>query len=73
VLPAIIVPNVQKEWPNAMAQSFASFELRTDESYLQLNFDFIVRLIVRDDAPESNIGKLVLASKYFSVAPETLI
>jgi len=56
-----------------MAQSFASFKLRTDESYLQLNFDFIVRLIVRDDAPENNIGKLVLASKYFSVAPETLI
>ena len=50
------MPVVQKEWTNAMPQIFARFQLQTDESCLRLKFDFIVRLIARDDAAENDIS-----------------
>src|SRR5438093_457191 len=53
------MPAVQKEWTSAMPQIFARFQLQTDESYLRLKFDFIVRLIARDDAAENDISQTV--------------
>jgi len=53
------MPAVQKEWTNAMPQIFARFPLQIDESYLQLKFDFIVRLIACDDAAENEISQTV--------------
>ena len=62
MLPAIIMPAVQNEWTNAMPQIFARCQLQIDESCLRLKFDFIVRLIARDDAAENDISQLSLGA-----------